>query len=199
MTKVLVACERFGHVRDAFRKNGFDAYSCDLLPDVSNSDFHIQDDIRNLIIRGMWDLVIAHPPCTYTAVSGNKHYANTKERESGINFFMSFVKAYWAGYFNYLVVEHPVSVISTRFAKPTQYIQPYLFGEPYQKKTGLWLYNLPKLTPTNIVEPEGFVIHGGKRFQAWYSNRTRDRDETFLGVAQAMADQWGKYIDTQEV
>lgn len=188
--KVLVACERFGKVRDAFRSRGFDAYSCDTAE--YPSIYHYQDDARDVIKYCDWDLVIAHPPCTATCVSGNGTYAGTIDREEGINFFMFFVNE--TDHVPHVAIEHPVSVISTAYRPPDQYVQPWQFGHGETKKTGLWLKNLPCLTPTNIVE--------GREQRVWKMSPSKDRPAlrsmTYDGIAEAMADQWGRYIEAQD-
>lgn len=190
--KVLVACEKFGRVRNAFRARGFSAWSCDLEPDVNNNPWHYQGDVRDYIKWfSDWDLVIAHPPCTATCVSGNGTYAGTEARERGIEFFMFFVNE--TQHVPHVAIEHPVSVISTAYRPPDQYIQPWQFGHGETKKTGLWLKNLPCLTPTNIVE--------GREQRVWKMPPSEDRPDlrsmTYEGIAQAMADQWGKYIEEE--
>jgi hypothetical protein len=177
--KVLVACEFSGVVRDAFRAKGHEAWSCDVI--AGNSPFHIMDDVRNLLNRD-WDLMIAHPPCTYTCVSGNKHYAGTQKRQDGIEFFRLFLEAPIPK----ICVEHPVSVISTAIRPPDQYIQPWQFGHGETKKTGLWLKNLPKLVPTNVVEGREPKIHKMPPSE----DRGYLRSITYQGIADAMAEQW---------
>lgn len=178
--RVLVACEQSGRVRDAFRAKGHDAYSCDIQDGVG--PYHIVDDVRNHLQRD-WDLIIAHPPCTYTCVSGNRHYAGTQKRAEGVEFFRLFLSAPCEK----ICIEHPVSVISTEIRPPDQYIQPWMFGHGETKKTGLWLKNLPKLEPTDIVE--------GREQRIWKMapspERGRERSITYQGIADAMADQWG--------
>ena len=180
--KVLVACEFSGIVREAFRKKGHDAWSCDLL-DTEIPGQHIKGDVLEILDNG-WDLMIAHPPCTYTALSGNRHYANTELRSQGIEFFRKFLDANIPK----IAVEHPMSVISTAIRKPDQYIQPYEFGHGETKKTGLWLKNLPLLQPTKIVP--------GRRERVYREcsgpDRWKKRSRTLLGIAEAMANQWGK-------
>ena len=175
--KILIACEYSGIVRDAFAKKGHDAWSCDILP-TEVPGKHIQDDVLKHLDK-KWDLMIAHPPCTHLAVSGARWFKyKQKEQLEAIN----FVKT---------ALENPVSVISSKIRKQDQIVQPYFFGDKFSKKTCWWLKNLQKLKPTNIVDKGEFVIHGGKRIPKWYSNRERKRDKTFLGMANAMAEQWG--------
>ena len=185
--KVLVACEYSGRVREAFRKRGHDAWSCDLLPSEDNSPFHIQQDIRD-ILSDKWDMLIAHPPCTHLAVSGARWFKNKKEEQrEAIHFFKLLANFP----IERVAVENPISIMSTHYRKPDQIIQPWMFGESYSKATCLWLKNLPQLIPTKIVDRGEIIIHGGKRIPKWYSNREVKRDLTFQGIADAMAEQWG--------
>lgn len=180
--KVLVACEFSGIVREAFRKMGHDAWSCDLLETEISSPFHFQGNVFDILYENSWDLLIAHPPCTYTCVSGNRTYAGTKEREEGVAFFKKFLDAPVP----HICVEHPVSVISTEIRPPDQYVQPWMFGHGETKKTGLWLKNLPKLKPTNVVEGREPRVHRESPGPLRWKNRSR----TFHGLAKAMAEQW---------
>lgn len=186
--RVLVACEYTATVRDAFRALGHDAWSCDFKPTEGDPKFHYEGDVFDIIQDG-WDLMIAHPPCVYLAVSGNRWYANSMLREMAVDFVWNL----WIQEIPQICIENPVGVLNSRLdelPKP-QYVQPWQFGDPFQKKTGLWLKNLPPLEPTKIVEPGDFVIHGGKKIPKWYSNHKSLRDRTFPGIAQAMANQWG--------
>jgi hypothetical protein len=194
--KVLVACEFSGVVREAFRRRGHKAYSCDLLPASDGSPFHFEQDVLKTIEQEKWDLMIAHPPCTALCVTGNRHYAGTEEREEAINFVGLLAQSP----IDKIAIENPVGVISSFFRPPDQYIQPYEFGHPVSKKTGLWLKNLPKLVPTNIVPcDEPVVFSSGRRMSKWYyetsllpqSERATARSITFKGIAEAMAEQWG--------
>jgi hypothetical protein len=229
--KVLVACEESQAVCKAFRQKGHEAYSCDII-DCSGGhpEWHIKQDVLPLLngrcdfrtmdgeahsIVGKWDLIIAHPPCTYLTVAANKLYnvekygekaiKRIKDREDAIQFFMAFVNADC----DKKAIENPIGVISTRYRKPDQIIQPYHFGHPVRKSTCLWLYNLPELTPTNIVDFE--CIHskgasGGYSGASWvvrdeygkilpYKDPrvSRIRSKTYEGIAKAMAEQWGIY------
>lgn len=187
--KVLIACEYSGIVRKAFTLKGHKTYSCDLLPSEIKGGRHLQCDLAT-IINDKWDLIIAFPPCTHLAVSGAKHFAEKikdgRQRQA-IDFFMMVVNCKCT----FVAIENPVGIMSTVWRKPNQIIQPYQFGDSYKKTTCLWLKNLPLLKPTSVVDPGEFVIHGGKKIPKWYSNRTRDRDRTFPGIAAAMAEQWG--------
>jgi hypothetical protein len=184
--RVLIGCEESGVVRDAFAALGHDAWSCDLLPSRTPGN-HYQCDLFDVLGSG-WDLVITHPPCTAVAVCGNKTYAGTQARRDGIE----FIERIWfyKGYQGHLAIENPVGVLPTQSRLPVkpQYIQPWQFGHGETKRTGLWLRDLPRLIPTNIV--------AGREQRIWKmppgENRQRDRSVTFSGIAAAMAEQWGK-------
>jgi len=179
---VLVACEFSGVVRDAFRELGHNAWSCDLLPS-DNPDHHLQGDALDLCHKHSWDLIIAHPPCTCLAVSGARWWVSReKEQEEAINFFLCFLNKAPK-----VCIENPVGIMSTRYRKPDQYIQPWQFGHGETKKTGLWLQNLPLLKPTNIVAGREARIHKMPPSK----DRGRLRSLTYTGIAAAMADQWG--------
>ena len=213
--KVLVACEYSGIVRDAFIKKGHESISCDLLPSESNLGKHYKGDVKDILDDG-WDMMIAHPPCTYLAVSGarwfyhpeDKHlpyeerrphplHPNRKQlQEEALNFIKLLMKAP----IEKIAIENPVGVISTKIRKPEQIIQPYMFGHSESKKTCLWLKNLQPLQPTNIVEEEERVVYAsGKSMPRWYADayklppeeRWKVRSATFPGIAKAMAEQWG--------
>ena len=179
--KVLVACEYSGRVRDAFIAYGHDAVSCDLLPTESEGP-HYQGDVFD-IINGEWDLMIAHPPCTHLAVSGSRWFKEkaTEQAES-----LAFVRALMDAPISRIAIENPVSVISSRIRKPDQIIQPWQYGHGETKATCLWLKNLPKLNPTNIVEGRQARIHR----MSPGPNRWKDRSRTYTGIAEAMASQW---------
>jgi len=190
--KVLIACEYSGRVREAFRKIGHDAWSCDLLPSDDNSPYHIQGDVLELLEKG-WDMMIAHPPCTHLAVSGAKHFP-AKVADGRQQKALDFVQALLDAPIERIVVENPVSIISTRIRKPDQIIQPWMFGDEAQKTTCLWLKGLPQLKPTKIVgKGEFYISPSGKRLPKWYSNNksAKARSMTFQGIADAMAQQWG--------
>lgn len=184
--KILVACEYSGRVRDAFLELGHDALSCDL-KETESPGPHWKGNVFEIIDWG-WDLMIAHPPCTHLAVSGARWFKDKQEEQRDA---LDFVKKLIDLPISKIAIENPVSIISSRIRKPDQIIQPWMFGDPYTKTTCLWLKNLPKLKPTNIVDKGEFVIHGGKRISKWYSNREFARDKTFKGIAEAMAQQWG--------
>lgn len=179
--KVLVACEESAVVREAFAARGHEAVSCDLLPTVIPGE-HYQGDVFDIIEHG-WDMMIAFPPCTAIAVSGNGTYANSIERREGL----AFVARLMMANIPRIAIENPVGIISTWIRKPDQYIQPWQFGHGETKKTGLWLQNLPLLVPTNLV--------AGREQRVWRMapspTRSRDRSRTYPGIAQAMAEQWG--------
>jgi site-specific DNA-cytosine methylase len=192
--RVLVACEFSGVVREAFRKRGHDALSCDLLPTEIEGP-HYQGDVRDVLGNG-WDLMIAHPPCTHLAVSGAKHFhRKAVEQEEALDFVRLLLDAPIAK----IALENPVSIISSRIRKPDQIVHPYWFGDPYKKKTCLWLKGLPKLVATNLVEPEpDVVMKSGARMAKWYYDAkcgnkdwAKIRSTTFPGFAEAMAGQWG--------
>jgi len=180
--KVLVACEFSGTVRDAFLKNGHDAWSCDLLP-TDKPGPHFQCDILE-IIDMEWDLMIAHPPCTHLAVSGARWF---KEKQKEQIDALNFVKKLLNCNIFKIALENPISIISSRIRKPDQIIQPWQFGHGETKATCLWLKNLPKLKPTNIVSGRVQRVHKLPPSK----DRWKIRSKTFQGIADAMADQWG--------
>ncbi len=196
--KVLIACESSGIVREAFRKRNHDAWSCDLLPADDGSNYHIQGDIIGELQLGRWDLVIAHPPCTYLCSSGihwNKRRperaALTKEAK---RFFMRFTEldCRWA-------IENPIGIMSTQWRKPDQILQPYQFGHDASKSTCLWLNGLPTLQPTEYIEPRivdkkkrwGNQTDSGQNKLPPRKDRWKIRSKTYQGIADAMAKQWG--------
>jgi len=183
--KVLVACEYSGIVRDAFAKRGHDAWSCDILPTESLGN-HFRGDVLEHLNKN-WDLMIAHPPCTHLAVSGARWFTEGKKDWSLQTEALDFVKKLLNAPINKIALENPISVISTKIKKPTQIIQPYQFGHGERKSICLWLKNLPKLEPTNIVE--------GREQRIWKmppsKNRGKLRSLFYKGIAEAMADQWG--------
>jgi len=183
--KVLVACEFSGIVREAFAKRGHLAVSCDLL-DTEIPGSHITGDVLEVLYRysGVWDLMIAHPPCTHLAVSGARWFKDKRqEQEAALNFVRRLMNAP----INKIAIENPISIISTRIRKPDQIIQPWMFGHGETKATCLWLKNLPKLEPTNIVDGREQRIHK----MPPGPDRWKERSRTFQGIADAMADQWG--------
>ncbi len=201
--RVLVACEESAVVRDAFRARGHDAWSCDLEPTRGDPAFHLQCDVRE-VLEDNWDLMIAHPPCDWIAVSGyhwNKRGRRgytpeecDRQSESALLFVQQLMRAP----IEKICIENPVSIISSRIRKPDQIIQPYQFGHDASKKTCLWLKNLPRLVGTKYVEPR--MVNGlprwanqtdsGQNRLGPSETRARDRAVTYQGIADAMADQW---------
>ncbi len=220
--KILVACEESQAVCKAFRARGHEAYSCDIIEcSGGRPEWHIQGDVIPLLngkcsfktcdgaehtVTGKWDMIIAFPPCTYLTVTGNRWFnverygqkaiERLKARTEAVAFFMNL----YAADCERVAIENPVGVMSSLFRTPDQIINPYLFGDPFEKKTCLWLKGLPQLTPTNIVEPPPRKqFESGKTMPAWYADvwhlpkeeRAKLRSKTFPGIAQAMAEQWG--------
>lgn len=237
---ILVACEESQAVTRELRLLGHNAYSCDLLPcSGGHPEWHFNLDVFEVIenkggilqngkkvkIKPNWDIMIAHPPCTYLAVSGaqwyyhpdDKHlpvenrrphpkYPNrAQDREEAVAFFIALANAP----IDKIVIENPVGIISSRFRKPDQVVQPFMFGDEARKTTCLWLKNLPKLEPTNMVdEGERIYFKSGKSQPKWYSDafvkskspeeRRTMRSKTFIGMAKAMAEQWTKNLNTND-
>lgn len=197
--RILVACEFSGIVRQAFKAQGHDAWSCDL-EDTEIPGQHIQDDVLKHLQGGWdqfsgeflpWDLMVAHPPCTHLAVSGARWWKDKqKEQQEAIDFVMALLDAP----IEKICLENPVSIIS-RYVKPTQYIQPYEYGHDEMKKTGLWLKNLPPLQGTSLVLPtngrySNQTPSGQNNLSESNKNRAKDRSRTYTGIAAAMAQQW---------
>lgn len=189
--RVLIACEFSGIVRDAFRARGHDATSCDLLPCESDSSFHVwaqtEDRLFQLIRSEGYDLMIAFPPCTDLAVSGARWFPEKRksgEQQRSIDFFLALANAP----IDRIAIENPIGIMSTHYRKPDQIIQPWQFGHGEIKATCLWLKNLPKLTPTNIVEGRRPRVHHEPPSPERWKNRSR----TLPGLAQAMATQWSE-------
>lgn len=218
MARILIACEESQTLTKTFRAAGHEAFSCDLKPcSGGHPEWHIHGDVTPHLSEG-WDLMIGHPECTYLTVTGNKwfyhpedkgmdvslrrphpRFPNRREhREDAYDFFMLLANSS----IDKIVIENPVGIMSTRWRKPDQIVQPYEFGDPHAKKTCLWLKNLPKLVPTDIVEPEYITYKSGKRMAKWYADavklpveeRKRLRSKTFQGIADAMVDQWGRLL-----
>ena len=222
--KVLVACEESQAVCKAFRKRGHEAYSCDIMEcSGGHPEWHIKGDVLPIIngyktptdifitqdgfahyVPKKWDLIIAHPPCTYLTLAGNKWFKpefadrfpdRQKQRKEAVDFFMAIANADC----DKIAIENPVGIMSSQWRKPDQYIEPYMFGDPEKKKTGLWLKGLPLLKPTNIVEPVIIHCKSGANEPRWHmetmhlpkEERSRVRSQTFIGIAKAMAEQWG--------
>ena len=184
--KVLIACEESGVVRDAFTKAGHDAMSCDLKPSRSAGQ-HYQGDIFD-VIDYPFDLMIAHPECTHLSVSGSRHFAAKKldgRQQAAVSFFMKLERS--SRHIPRRCFENPISILSSIYRKPDQIIQPWQFGHGETKATCLWLFGLPLLTPTNIVSGREARIHR----MPPSVDRAQKRSETYAGIAQAFADQWG--------
>ena len=220
--KILVACEESQNVTNELRKLGHEAYSCDIqMHSGSHDEWHICQDVLPLLngfckfktvdgnyheINSKWDMIIAFPPCTDLCVSGARHFAKKQadgRQQRSIDFFMKFVNADC----DRIAIENPIGIMSTKYRKPNQIIQPWQFGDKYSKSTCLWLKNLPLLVPTKIVEKGEFIEfidkNGKKKRQAkWFyealrnsknaEERAKIRSKTFPGIANAMATQWTK-------
>jgi hypothetical protein len=196
--RVLIACEFSGIVREAFKAKGHDAWSCDL-EDTEIPGNHYQCDVRTIFDK-QWDLMIAHPECRFICVSGNStNKYRPSEARRGLDFFEECLNAP----IHKICVENPVSIVSTYIRKPDQIIQPWQFGDPYVKKTCLWLKNLPKLKYTNVlpeilipIAPHSAEFFSPNRQQYSYllgpsATRSKDRSRTYIGIAKAMAEQYG--------
>lgn len=193
--RVLVACEESQRVCIAFRNRGHEAYSCDILPCSGGyPEWHIQDDVLNHLDEN-WDLIIAHPPCTYLSNAGAKHLfrggvLNKERYQKGLLAKKFFMKLYNAEC-SKICIENPISSRIFEMPPYTQEVQPYMFGHPFKKKTRLWLKGLPLLRPTNIVEESESTRMAGNWFNKGGGERQKNRSKTFEGIAQAMAEQWG--------
>jgi len=211
MSRVLIACEESQAITKEFRALGIEAYSCDLIPcSGGHPEWHIQGDALKEAYSGKYSLMMAHPPCTYLAVSGaawlyNKDGSRNEERWKNQAEALDFVKALMNAPIDFIAVENPVSVISTQIRKPDQIIHPWQFGDQASKSTCLWLKNLPKIKPTKIVDKGEFFEwtdkNGVKKKQAQWDmdalsqaktpeERRTLRSKTFQGMAKAIADQW---------
>jgi site-specific DNA-cytosine methylase len=190
--RILVACEFSGTVREALRRAGHDAWSCDIL-DTDCPGQHINEDVRHVICGwdGMgWDGMVAHPPCTHLAVSGSRWFKDKQQEQAEA---LDFVRTLLGAPIERIALENPVSVISTRIRKPDQIIQPWQFGHPEAKATCLWLKNLPKLSPTNVLEPRkqwDNQTPSGQNRLGPSPDRWKKRSTTYSGIADAMATQW---------
>ena len=204
--KVLVACEESQAVCKEFRRIGHEAYSCDILPcSGGHPEWHLQQDVIPLL-KEKWDMIIAFPPCTYLTVTGNRWFnidrygekaiQRHKDRKEAIDFFMAFANADCEK----IAIENPIGIMSSEWRKPNQIINPWQFGDAFEKKTCLWLKGLPELKPTDIVEiPPRKRFDSGKSMPSWYAEawnlpkeeRAKLRSKTFPGIARAMAEQWG--------
>lgn len=205
MKTVLICCESSGAVREAFRKRGFDAYSCDLLPSDDGSPHHIQGDARDVLARMKPDFAGFHPPCTFLCGSGlhwndrGRGWDKTEEALALVRFFMDHNFPWY--------LENPVGIISTRIRPADQYIQPYEFGEDASKKTGLWLHRLPLLRGTKRIPGRLVTKPNGVQVERWANQtdsgqnklppsdtRWKERSKTYQGIADAMAEQWGPLL-----
>lgn len=197
--KILLACEESQAVTKAFRDKGHESYSCDLYETSGDHpEWHIQGDVLPLLDQ-QWDMIIAFPPCTHLASSGAAWFEAKRadgRQQAAIDFFMALANAKC----DKIAIENPVGVMSSQYRKPDQIIQPYEFGDPFSKRTCLWLKGLPKLIPTNVVDPgESITYASGRKMPKWYADawklspeeRSKARSKTFPGIAKAMADQWG--------
>lgn len=198
--RVLIGCEFSGVVRSAFRARGFDAWSCDLLPAEDGSQYHLQQDVIDLL-GDNWDMAVFHPPCTHLAVSGARYFKRKAAEQQAA---LAFVRALLDAPIPHIALENPVSVISSKIRKPDQIIQPWMFGHSESKKTCLWLKDLPKLRPTHIAPPVSYTNNGrplfynqtpsGQNKLGPSADRWKKRSRTYQGIADAMAQQWGDYI-----
>jgi len=203
MARIIIGCEESQAICKAFRALGHEAYSCDLQPcSGSHPEWHFQEDIFEVLKREKFDLAIFHPPCTYLTISANKWYKDQPPRKSGalvgearrqareeaVKFFMALYNADCP----HIAIENPVGIMSTRFRKPDQTIQPWMFGHGETKATCLWLKGLPKLIPTNIVEGREQRMHKLPPTK----DRAKLRSKTYEGIALAFAKQYGDYLDS---
>lgn len=203
--RVLVACEFSGIVREAFRKRGHDAWSCDLLPTEDDSKYHIRENVLNILGDG-WDMMIAFPPCTHLAIAGTAWFEKKRKdgrQQKAIQFFYEFVYAP----INKICIENPIGIMNTIYRKPNQIIHPYYFGDEFSKSTCLWFKNLPLLKhfkqndlfdkKTHVSKGEFIETSTGRRGAKWNywlpenEKRWKIRSRTFQGIADAMAEQWG--------
>jgi site-specific DNA-cytosine methylase len=197
--RVLLACEESQAVCKEFRQLGHESYSNDILKASGNNpEWHLQGDVRDYLDQD-WDLIIAFPPCTDLASSGAAWFEQKRKngrQQASIDFFMLFTQLKCEK----VVIENPVGIMSSVYRKPDQIIQPYQFGDPYEKRTCLWLKGVPLLKPTNVVKPEDRTVYAsGRTMPTWYAEawgkpkdvRSRIRSKTFTGIAKAMATQWG--------
>ena len=196
---ILIACEESQTVCNEFRLLGHEAYSNDILETSGqHPEWHLQGDVREYL-RGDWDLIIAFPPCTDLASSGAAWFQQKRldgRQQVSIDFFMLFTQLDCDN----VVIENPIGIMSSVYRKPDQIIQPYQYGDPFEKRTCLWLKGVPLLQATNVVKPEARTVYAsGKTMPTWYADawgkpkaeRSRIRSKTFIGIARAMAEQWG--------
>jgi hypothetical protein len=198
--RVLIACEESQVVTKEFRDRGHDAYSCDILPSSGSlPEYHLQQDVVPLLTQD-WDLIIAFPPCTHLASSGAAWFAEKRRdgrQQEGIDFFMLFTNLDAPK----VVIENPVGIMSNTYRKPDQIIQPWWFGDPFEKRTCLWLKGVEPLVANDEVKPAPRTEYAsGRTMPTWYADawklppaeRSKARSKTFPGIAKAMAEQWGK-------
>lgn len=202
--RVLVACEFSGRVREAFRAEGHEAWSLDLLPAEDGSKWHVQQDLFGFLEENWynleWDLLIAHPPCTYLSVSGLHWNKRRPGRAQKTSEAIAFCDAILRLDIPRICLENPVGALNTSLRKPDQIIQPYEFGEDASKKTCLWLKGLPELKPTKLVQPRtvggkprwGNQTNSGQNRLGPSEDRWKERSRTYPGIARAMAQQWGR-------
>ena len=224
MARILIACEESQATTKAFRKLGHEAFSCDLLPcSGGHPEWHFQQDVFEVIDIG-WDLMVAHPPCTFLAGSGAQWLSNPEDRELPFDErrphpkypnrrqdmldSVEFVKALYNANIEHIAIENPVGLLSGKWRKPDQIVQPYMFGDEATKTTCLWLKNLPLLAPTDIVgKGERTVFYSGKSHPKWYADALKNaktkeerqtlRSKTFEGMANAFAKQWGGILNNK--
>jgi hypothetical protein len=225
MARILIACEESQATTKAFRKLGHEAFSCDLLPcSGGHPEWHFQQDVFEVIDMG-WDLMVAHPPCTFLAGSGAQWLSNPEDRDLPFDErrpnpkypnrrqdmldSVEFVKALYNANIKHIAIENPVGLLSGKWRKPDQIVQPYMFGDEATKTTCLWLKNLPLLVPTDVVgKGERTVFSSGKSHPKWYADALKNaktkeerqtlRSKTFEGMADAFAEQWGGIFKQQE-
>ena len=193
--KILIACEESQEVCKAFRAKGHEAYSCDILPPSGGKpEWHLQCDVREVLDKD-WDMVIAHPPCDHLAASGARWFKQKiadGRQQQGIDFFMLFTKL---DHVSKVAIENPIGIMSTKYRKPDQIIQPWMFGHPEKKATCLWLKGLPLLKETDNVKDKMDNIPKKEIQRIYYmpqsKNRSKMRSKTYTGIAKAMAEQWG--------
>ena len=203
--KVLIACEESQTITKQFRRLGHDAFSCDIKECSGGMpEWHITGDVLEQLDKG-WDMMIAHPPCTYLSVSGarwlyNKDKTKNQDRWAKREQALDFVRDLMAAPIPKIAIENPISSISSQIRKPEQIIRPFMFGDDSSKATCLWLKGLPKLTPTNVIKPSTHTSKSGKVYDAWWfksslisnlGDRATFRSKTFNGIAKAIAEQWG--------
>ncbi len=202
--KILVACEESQTVTKRLRALGHEAFSCDIEPcSGGHTEWHIQGDALNEAYSGKYDMMIAHPPCTYLTVTGNKWMKpefkdrfpdRQQQRKDAIEFFLKLFDAP----IEKIAIENPVGIMSTVFRKPDQYVHPFFFGDKHSKKTGFWLKGLPNLQATEMVDPQMYTYKDGRKDPMWHvesmklpkKERAKFRSQTFPGIAEAMATQW---------